>query len=217
MPATKEIPDWYKRIPAFRSGSKPTFSFDGTVDTTVKMCIPVADIFRAGYIQNTWADVHFEYDKTVGKKIPQLVTSGYVPVAKARQHSDVVDENSEYYEPFEFAWQTKWMPVLPDGYSALVVHPFNREELPFSTMGGIIDADKFHHDDAGNHPFFIKKGFEGLIPAGTPMYQVIPFKRDDWEASLLEYEEKTPLNAMSVKNLFWGAYRERFWSKKTFK
>ena len=33
-----------------------------------------------------------------------------------------------------------------------------------------------------NFPFFIKEGFTGLIPYGTPIVQIIPFKRDDWKS-----------------------------------
>ena len=32
----------------------------------------------------------------------------------------------------------------------------------------------------GNVPFFIKSGFEGVIPAGTPIAQLIPIKREKW-------------------------------------
>ena len=53
--------------------------------------------------------------------------------------------------------------------------PINRFDLPFLSISGFIDCN-YGFSLAGNMPFFIKKGFEGVIPAGTPYMQIIPIK-----------------------------------------
>ena len=55
--------------------------------------------------------------------------------------------------------------------------------MPIKTITGIIDTDSLK--TFANSPFVIKEGFEGIIEKGTPMFQIIPFKRDSWKA---EYE-----------------------------
>jgi hypothetical protein len=48
-------------------------------------------------------------------------------------------------------------------------------------LSGIVDSTILHE---GSIPFFIKKGFEGIIPAGTPILQIIPFKKDNWTSKV---------------------------------
>jgi hypothetical protein len=66
-------------------------------------------------------------------------------------------------------------------------------------------------------PFFIKKDFNGLIPAGTPILQAIPFKRDDWKADYGKEEESYQYEG------FWkwfnpplAKYKREFWQKKNY-
>lgn len=87
-----------------------------------------------------------------------------------------------YYQE-HFAWYPDWAVELPEGYSALYTHPLNRFDLPFFMTIGIIDNDKVNLP--GTMPFFIAKGFEGTIPAGTPYAQIIPFKREDWKSEII--------------------------------
>ena len=73
------------------------------------------------------------------------------------------------------------------------------------------------HTSFGQYPFYINKDFEGLIPAGTPMYQMIPFKRESWTSGCLEFDATTnERNTRTMKNKFWGTYKQNFWQKKNF-
>ena len=84
------------------------------------------------------------------------------------------------YSDNHFHWNINWGPELPKGYSALYIPPINNFSLPFITTSGIIDNDKL--TTTGRLPFFIKKNFEGTIKKGTEYINIIPFKREDWEA-----------------------------------
>jgi len=216
-PARIYTPEWWKSMPAFVNGGKPEFKQDGMPDSSVKMCVPFADTFRFGYIQCTWTDIHVEpheYDKDSFV----LHTASEPKALSIRTHSQLSEFHQvDSYYPLELVWKTQWVPKLPKGYSALLVHPLNRDDLPFTTLSGIIDADKYHQDDDGNHPFYIKRGFSGIIPAGTPMYQIIPFKRDDWVSDVEAYSKQVVYDGLKAHNKLWGAYKDRVWTKKNFK
>ena len=65
----------------------------------------------------------------------------------------------------------------------------------------------------------IKKGFEGEIPAGTPIVQVIPFKREEWEAKSTKglWDIADATVKASIPELLNGHYRKNFWKKKVYK
>jgi hypothetical protein len=110
-----------------------------------------------------------------------------------------------------------WIPKVEDGYSCLILSPINRTELPFYTASAIVDSDKMNYSHGGNLPFYIKKGFTGLIPAGTPMYQIIPFKRESWKMDVEKFDsEKALVGANNLRKNFIGSYKKRLWCKKEF-
>ena len=119
-----------------------------------------------------------------------------------------------YYDPI-FIWLSKVSIQLPKGYSALIMHPLNRYDLPFITLGGIVDAD--HTISNTNIPFFLKKGFEGIIERGTPIAQIIPFKRENWISQKdkdlfinnYTYMKESRLHVTSL-------YKKKYWHKKNY-
>jgi hypothetical protein len=109
-----------------------------------------------------------------------------------------------------------WCIKTPKGYSSVFTHPINRPDLPFYTLGGVIDTDKW--GEAGSHPFLLKKGWEGIIPAGTPIIQIIPFKREGWVNKVNrlmsgEYIKKIFLRDRYLKDF----YKIFAWSSKSYK
>jgi len=85
-------------------------------------------------------------------------------------------------------------------------------------LPGIVDTDKYN--SPVNFPFILNDiKFTGLIPAGTPIAQVIPFKRDSWKMSFgseKEIIESTKIDK-TLKRKFFDVYRNIFWSSKDFK
>jgi hypothetical protein len=122
----------------------------------------------------------------------------------------------EGYEPLGFNWMPSWSVITPPGYSCHFIHPINRIDLPFYTLGGVIDTDKW--GEAGSHPFYIKNGFEGIIPKGTPFVQIIPFKRDDWKSQIND-----DMNGRHVKkvqerdSVLIGWYKKFAWGNKSYR
>ena len=214
-PARDYIPERYKRMPLFVGGEKKYK--DGLLtNKTVKLCMPFSDTFQTGYIQETWTDI---YVSTRNEELEWHYSCEPEIMAMRSNHPDSVMEIPGGFINQEFTWKMPWSPKLPKGYSALITHPLNRNDLPFETATGIVDTDGFGmYPFPNNLPFFIYNDFEGVIPAGTPMFQIIPIKRESWNTEVFPYdEEEVTKQKHAVARKFYGGYRDNFWHKKEYK
>jgi len=211
--ASMYIPDWYKNQKnEYRKN--PKFTQDGKLEnTSIKMCMPFLDSFTNGYIQETWCDIYVEKNKNDGSI--NFYHSTSPKIMGVRNVASTEQYNEEYY-PYEFHWHIEWINKTPKGYSALITHPMNRLDLPFTTMYAIIDSDSYHHAPSGNLQFLIKNNFEGIIPAGTPMYQVIPIKREDWNKKEIEHNLESEKRLRKQQSKFFEFYKNNFWQRKRF-
>jgi len=198
-PTQKHIPDWFKGI-------------DPVIDNemTIKKCVPVLDAFTSGYVFRTSVDIF--YDSETKRFIDNGVSEAITYHKDFQLEGWEFDEN---VEPHPYKWVNKFHVKTPKGYSLLFTHPLNRGDLPFTTMSSVVDTDDFPL--SVQFPFFIKKGFHGLIPAGTPIIQAIPFKRDDWKS---DYGDETE---SYVYKDFWkwftppmSKYKKHFWKRKSY-
>ena len=225
-PAKFYLPDWYKESGSFFNSESNSYTNNlffkepGKPTTTVKTCMPFLDTLVSGYIQETWCDIFierknneilFHYSMVVDEENPIMSTRPAVILAK-------IPVPPGFDRDVFFHWSRVWNPILPKGYSALVTHPFNRDDLPFRCVSGIIDSDKYFA--SGKVGFFIKEGFSGLIPKGTPMYQIIPIKRESWKSEQIKLKDKT-LNKITqqvfnINSFFSGGYKKMYWNKKDF-
>ena len=211
-PSKKSIPEWYKKIPAFNE-KKAIFDENNVCQNdNVKMCMPFFDAISAGYIQKTWTDIYIK--KEEDDSVTYRVKTG-PNILKARNNINIKIDTDLYYN-IEFTWIEPWLPIVPEGYSVIYTHPFNRLDLPFTTLSAIIDSDNYYHSFGGSYPFYIKKDFEGVIPAGTPMYQMIPIKRESWRSEFDEFSIKNLKKFMESRSVFWEFYKNKFWQKKNY-
>jgi hypothetical protein len=214
QPGKSTIPQWFKDMPGFNPARDPLmFDNEGTlVNKHLKMCMPFIDAITGGFVQKTWCDIYIK----PGDNRTATYNWAHNPAPLGDRGKCNVPISDKYY-PLEFHWIVPWIPKLPDGYSLLITHPHNRLDLPFTTLSGIIDADKFHHVGFGQYPFYIDHNFEGIIPFGTPMFQMIPFKRDDWKSTIKEFNiaEQKKKSYLSLRE-YWSVYKNHFWQKKKY-
>lgn len=213
VPARTLIPDWYKESKSFYNGN--TFSLDEEfkVQSTIKQCMPVLDALTAGYVQPSWTELYIE-DK--GDDFSYAFPNGPSPVRTRTMDAFQKMPIPEGFHNQVFTWERYWGIKTPRGYSTLIMTPAYRDDLPFRCVTGIIDTDAHH--DPGAVSFFIQRGFTGIIPVGTPLFQMIPFKRDDWKSvkHTYEYREELYRGRQKVRNFFVGGYKKLYWSKKSF-
>lgn len=210
LPASKLVPDWYKETESYYSGEKKP---DGTGQTTatIKRCIPVFDAITSGYILLTPCDVYVsQKDGAPFYEWPSVEVISFHPVDQAPKHPGSTG--------FPYAkWLNPWAIKTPKGYSTLFVTPIHRD-VPFNILEGLVDTDTY--SSAVNFPFILKDPkFEGLIPAGTPMAQVIPVKRDSWKMEFGSDKDfmAQELTRIKLKTRFFDSYKNQFWSRKEYK
>lgn len=182
LPATSFIPDWYKKIPLY-SNNTQTFDLSPHPNSTVKKCFPVLDAIGAGYIMPLWADLLVTRDEN---DLPYIKWNTHETVLETwseRQVSsyDLPNNTDKIVFKYMHGWQIK----TPKNWSVLITQPIGYTNNPFTFLTGVVDTDKLITEI--NAPFVVKKGFEGIVEKGTPMFQIIPIKREDWKA---EYSEK---------------------------
>lgn len=205
-PAKKNIPEWYKKMESYVGGIKKPQG-EGTTTATMKKCIPVFDAISSGYIIKTPADVFVsQKDGAPYYEWPTLGMIAFHPVEQAPAHP----AGNGFPYP---KWINPWSVRTPKGYSALFVQPFHRESI-FTILPGVVDTDNYYAPV--NFPFVLNNPkFEGLIPAGTPMAQVIPFKRESWKMQL-SFDEQSASITQRLRTKIFDAYKNYFWEKKHY-
>jgi hypothetical protein len=173
-PASKVIPEWYKNTPSYVNDGKKEILQDGNTPHTIKKCIPVLDSMTAGYIMFTQVDIFIKQTEgTPTFSWPSQDAISFHPIEQAPLHPTVND--------FPFPkWTNHYSIKTSPGYSTLFIPPLHNPNGFFNIFPGIVDTDSYI--SPVNFPFTMNDPkWEGLIPAGTPMAQVIPIKRDNWK------------------------------------
>jgi hypothetical protein len=200
------VPDWYKDTPRW-VGNKIKGS---ATNQTFKQCSPFLDSLTIGYQLILPADLFIEKQ------------NGSPYISWKPSHSFVKSREPEFNSTFpiphgycdmHFVWCLTGSFKVNKGYSFLFTHPLNRTDLPFYTLSGVVDGNYAMGAD-GNIPFFLKNDFEGVIPQGTPIAQIIPFKNEKWKLlnkkSLLKEGQ---LNSQK-SHATVGWYKNNIWNKK---
>lgn len=214
QPASNFIPEWYKNTVSYMNDEKkPTGQ--GKTSVTIKKCMPVFDAITAGYIITLPADIWVSIKEDDGKKVQYFEWSNFGlidfhPIEQAPLHPNA--------KPYAYPKIINpWAIRTPKGYSSLFVQPFHRESV-FTILPGIVDTDRY--SAPVNFPMVINDiNFEGLIPVGTPIAQVIPFKRENWIKKIGQNNEVNSIKKViqKLETKFFDRYKTFFWTKKEYK
>ncbi len=218
-PAIRHVPEWYKSLAKHdKSNSEKTLhpvnhiGTDGAVVAT-KQCPPFLDAMTAGYHFVLEDDLHVDIDDN-GK--PVLWWKGDLMILDQRPTIELPVPNNCH--PIHYGFKMNWYYETPPGYSVLITHPMNRYDLPFIVQSGIVESDIW------GLPvfvaFFLNRNFRGVIPKGTPIFQMIPFKRDNWEMVVDNSEEELERHDFAAekrRTKIHGYYKWFAWRKKVFR
>lgn len=212
-PTKNYIPDWYKDMPRYTNNDKSINYVNGTKNLTFKGCVPFLDSLTCGYTVELFQDIVVKKDSLGISQINWGVNPS--PLEERIASVNNLLPTPHGYLKRHFAWHLPFSFKTPKGYSSLTCHPLNRYDLPFITLSAIIDSDGIIAN--GKVPFFIQENFEGVIPVGTPIMQIIPFKRENWKSEkdedLKDASEKQHwLSNRTTKN----NYKLRKWHKKEY-
>jgi hypothetical protein len=211
-PASEYLPQWYKDAKPYLNSKKSPRVNDG-FNSTIKNCMPIFDMMTAGYILETPSDIYI-------RQTPEgpFFTWGLSDTIQFQKPDQF--QNHPYAKNINYAARINipWSIKTPSGWSIMVMEPQHQEPGPFECLSGIIDTDKY------SIPFnmFLKlrdSKFEGLVPAGTPLLQIIPFKRENWKAEIGKEKEhkKFISDCAKINRVFFDRYKKFWWNKKEYK
>jgi hypothetical protein len=219
-PSKNYIPDWYKKLKPFTSGDY-TLNTVGVNDKyssqkTAKKCVPFLDTMTSGYMLETWCDIEVKEKDMLGEKSFEI---GWLELdwhmIEPRAETPGLGAPPGYFSS-PVSLKTPYYIKTPPGYSILLTQPFNRFDLPFFALSGIVDTDK-HPLFPGSFPIYVKRNSYGVIPKGTPIVQIIPFKRENWVSERDEdLKKEGSLARRSALSVVQNWYRENAWSKKSY-
>ena len=207
--AKKYIPDWFKSTQPVKVNN-----MEDSKRLNFKHCMPFTDAFLTGYILETPTDISVE---RVPGSNPKITFNKEQNILSERDKKIVGNIKApSYCYDIHFIYKHTMHVKTPKGYSLLVTHPLNRLDLPFVALSGIVDTD-VEPLRPGNYPVFLKKDFEGIIPKGTPILQIIPIKRESWKSELDNSLLKTWIRYIyRVTSTFYGWYRNNVWVRKEY-
>ena len=90
-------------------------------------------------------------------------------------------------------FRNPWLIEAPEGYSVLFMHPINRFDLPFTTLTGLVDCDRYRDSWIHFPVHWHDVNFNGVLPKGTPIAQCVAVKRETWVA------QTAPLTAEEMR------------------
>lgn len=220
IPAKHAIPDWYKETESNIKSVDPTgkgkyMDEFGTSSSTIKRCMPVFDAISAGYILVTHEDLYVDGD--IGAAPFFYWTDSQDPSIKFHSPEQAEKHPNTIPDQGIPKWANNWAIITELGYSCMFLRPMHRD-TPIMIFEGIVDTDTYH--SRVQLPFVLKdSSFRGLIPAGTPIAQVIPFKRESYRYEVSETQEdliEVQKSRKRLKSVFINSYKKKFWFRKEY-
>jgi hypothetical protein len=202
-----------KFLPNYFAKLKPQ-STNHPSSGTVKRCVPFLDALSMGYIIPLWCDVFViasngELKIDFPDNLPMESSLSPHGMEQVKDHP----LSKKPYGNIPLKWHNPWTIETPRGWSVLITSPLNHLETRFKILDGVIDTDTYHNQI--NFPF-IWTGNDGefLIPRGTPLVQVIPFKRANTNCVIEEEDVNRQTSIKSrLGSVMRNAYRNFFWHK----
>ena len=228
-PAKKNVPEWFKKVNP-HSVAVPN----------IKGCVPVRDSITAGYILPLIQDMFIRYgcdykgEKMFGEESFGIsFGQNHNPTFDRDQEALYINLNEQQHPAHQVggdgSFYTKkqnmgsickilnpWIIKTPPGYSCLFIPPMHREFDKFFILPAIVDTDTFHR--TVNFPFIMNKNYihsKFVVEKGTPVVQIIPFKRDDWNMSIKKADKyKIKADDLKFFSKLIHRYKNFNWIKK---
>lgn len=187
-----------------------------------QQCPGMMDYSNAGYIVCAHTDIHIKCNKAgtavrlEGMQFDKENVERFACQPFDQRLVDGMIEIEDTAKKGAYKIPLPWAIITKPGYSAYVMPAlmhFPYEDVIFA-YPGIVDYDSFH---VINFVFSCRKECEITIPAGTPLLQVLPFKREEInavcdKATESDFDRYTYCMVSRVKNF----YRRFLSSRKKF-
>ena len=201
QPASKFIPDWWKnqdtkfeseqiknnKQAQIRGGGEHT-----TVQSTTRNCPGIYDYMTSGYIVPAWSDIRLEwkqgkaeaFDLQTGQMLLYLQQQYGQSMPMLMQHEFKQAKDAPFWDNSMkniLKFSSPWNLRTSEGVSCFFTHPYYHSSTDYTVMPGIMDTDVKKYSNTIINVFLRlnKQGKPIFIERGTPLIQIIPFKRSD--------------------------------------
>ena len=175
QPARAGLPGWLRDMPS----EAPAPALQDAPVRTLKHCPPFLDAMSLGLLLPLATDLTVENGEVAWDWDMPALPDTLIPRAPVGLHLPQQATGA----PFRVAASTIlkfmnfWTLEVPEGWSLLFTHPLNREDLPFRTLSGVVDCDRFGDGYVHIPALWTDAAFTGTLPRGTPVAQIIPLPR----------------------------------------
>lgn len=197
VPANQGVPDWLKAMP-----SKAYSTINLRDEETVKRCPPFIDAMTCGFLLPLMCDLRIENGEIAwDNDIPPGGTLDY-PRSPIGFHDPGQVTGTPLFDPERFfmKFHNLWAIEAPEGYAVFFTHPVNRFDLPFTTLSGLVDCDRYTDTWIHFPAHWHDRNFTGVLPKGTPIAQCIPVKRDSWVAQTSSFTPEETKQVHEFRN-----------------
>ncbi len=222
-PASKEIPEWYKSMPA--EGEFEGFSFG-----TVKNCPPFLEAMTCGYIIPLVADISLSLDQAgmfhgEGPSFSEQCAGRVRSAKMISNHLSAQVKGSPFEKYIIVKVFNPWLIRTPPGYSTLFLPPVNRFQMHLVPLTGMVETDVFYREVHFPSLLAIPRGTTLKLTKGTPLVQAIPIKRDEFQSNMVsldveKYQNSRPATLPEDHDLYGDArnfYKNNYWIKKSYR
>ena len=213
VPARGQLPDWLRKMPANAHSE-----IHGRDIRTVKQCPPFVDAMAYGVMILLPCDVRMDHGSlSWAWDVPEPATSGH-PRAPLSFHVPAQLIGTPFASAGQAAikFNSFWTIELDPGWSLFATHPVNRWDLPFRTITGLVDADRFHDGGINFPALWTEPEFSGVLPKGTPVAQCFAVPRAAPELVFESFDEahqaayaKTVSDVLAAPNVYRKRFRAR--------
>ena len=212
--ARSALPDWLRAMPATAHSE-----IHGRDIRTVKQCPPFVDAMAYGVLILLPCDVIVERGSFSWEwGIPEPATSGH-PRAPLSFHVPAQFADAPFAKAGQAAikFNSFWTIELDPGWSLFATHPVNRDELPFRTISGLVDADRFYDGGINFPALWTRPEFSGVLKKATPVAQIFAVPRTAPELVFENFDvEHSAAYSRTVAEVLAtpGVYRKRFRARR---
>jgi hypothetical protein len=217
-PSNQALPEWWKNLTPYDISEKnpdgKKFILNNLVTNAgPKKCTPMLDALLSGYIIPLWSDVHMEQFENG----PGVTWRVHEPVFHLHGEGSKLVPPPPGYSNTVMKFNNFWIPKTPKGYSVLITSPFGYQNTPFRAIPAVIDSDTSKLEIVA--PMWVSSTFEGIVEKGTPLLQITPFKRTDWESEFnyMEFGEYLASQDKHFGSTLVNNYVKNHWVKKKYK
>lgn len=203
LPANKYLPSQWKSLPRCCNSVK-----------TAKSCPGISDWLTMGYIIPAWTD--FEITQKDNKIISATAMNNkmFLGSHSSVQNLDLFSHKSHLSDTIKLPCE--WRIKTSKGWSIQIVPLWYFQHQPWETLPGVIHSD--NHSTQVNINMILTSCEENItVSAGTPLVQIIPYKRE----SVTAVSRATTRKDIKREGLFLNMYEFtkngilKFYRKKT--